>query len=111
MMKLFKKYTKKSNVQQSATSLQVESLEDRMMLSSVQITAGGDLGGEQFALQIDGQTVEQFTVSQEISTFDFQTEQPVTADQIRIEFLNDQFDPENGIDSNLTVDSIEIDGV
>jgi len=110
MMNLLKKKAKKSNVQQPA-GLRLESLEDRMMLSSVQIFAAGDLGGEQFALQIDGQTVEQFTVSQELSTFDFQTDQPVSADQIRIEFLNDQFDPENGIDSNLRVEAIQIDGV
>ena len=81
------------------------------MLSAVQIFAAGDLGGEQFALQIDGQTVEQFTVGQQLSAFDFQADQPITASQVRIQFLNDQFDPANGIDANLIVDAIEIDGV
>ena len=110
MLNFFKNNSKTPNFGQLA-SLQLEPLEDRMLLSSVQIFAAGDLGGEQFALQIDGQTVEQFTVSQDFATFDFQTQQPVTADQVRIEFLNDQFDPANGIDSNLIVDAIEIDGV
>ena len=91
--------------------MQLEALENRRMLSAVQIFAAGDLGGEEFALQIDGQTVEQFTVSQEFSTFEFQAESPITADQVSIEFLNDQFDPAAGIDSNLIVDAIEIDGV
>ena len=91
--------------------LQIEALEKRTLLSGVQVFAAGDLGGEQFALQIDGQIVEQFTVSQDLSTFEFQTDQPITADQVRIEFLNDQFDPAAGIDSNLIVDAIEIDGV
>ena len=92
-------------------SLQLEALENREMLSSVQIFAAGDLGGEEFALQIDGQTVEQFTVSQDLSVFEFQADSPITADQVSIEFLNDQFDPANGIDSNLIVDAIAIDGV
>jgi len=82
--------------------LHIETLEERRMLSGVSIFAAGDLGGEQFALNIEGQTAEVFTVTQELSTFEFQTEQPLTADQISIEFLNDQFDPANGIDSNLS---------
>ena len=106
------KRSNRSNVSQNQKSqLGVESLEPRAMLSSVSVFAAGDLGGEEFALQIDGETVEQFTVSQEFQTFEFDTDQPVTADQISIEFLNDQFDPENGIDANLIVDAIEIDGV
>ena len=91
--------------------LRMEPLEDRMMLSGVEVFAAGDLGGEQFALNIDGQTVEIFTVTQELSTFEFQSDTPITADQVSIEFLNDQFDPENGIDANLIVDAIQIDGV
>ena len=78
--------------------------------SRVQIFASGDMGGEEFALQIDGQTVEQFTATQNLSTFEFQTAQPVTPDQVRIEFLNDQYDPAAGIDANLRVDAIQIDG-
>ena len=93
------------------SQLSIEALENREMLSAVQIFAAGDLGGEQFALQIDGQTVEQFTVGQQLSAFDFQADQPITASQVRIQFLNDQFDPAAGIDANLIVDAIEIDGV
>ena len=110
---MFNRSKKKANSTNTNTSnfLNIEPLEERMMLSSVSVFAAGDLGGEQFALNIDGQTVETFTVTQELSTFEFQTDQPVTAGQVSIEFLNDQFDPANGIDSNLIVDAIEIDGV
>ena len=110
MVSLTKKKSTSTRNNQSL-SLQMETLEDRQMLSGVQIFAAGDLGGEEFALQIDGQTVEQFTVSQDLSTFDFQTDQAISADQVSIVFLNDQFDPANGIDSNLIVDAIEIDGI
>ena len=104
---------RKSNAikQNQKHMLQVEALEARAMLSAVSVFAAGDLGGEQFALQIDGATVQEFTVSQDFATFEFQSDQPISADQISIEFLNDQFDPANGIDSNLIVDAIEIDGV
>jgi len=51
--------TNRSNLGHSSLSL--EQLEDRMMLSSVQIFAAGTQGGEQFALQVDGFTVETFT--------------------------------------------------
>ena len=93
------------------TALQLEALESREMLSSVQIFAAGDLGGEQFDVRIDGATVASFTASQQLSTFEVQTDQPVTAGQVQIEFLNDQFDPTAGIDANLLVDAIAIDGV
>ena len=109
MLNLLKRNAQTNRTNQPST-LQLEALESRMMLSSVQIFASGDLGGEQFDLQIDGQTVQQFTVSQEPSVFEFQTDQTISADQVRIQFTNDFFDPANGIDSNLVVDAIEIDG-
>jgi len=110
---MFNRLKNRVNLNNANTSkgLRIEALEERRMLSGVSIFAAGDLGGEQFALNIDGQTVEVFTVTQELGTFEFETDQPLTADQVSIEFLNDQFDPENGIDSNLIVDAIEIDGV
>ena len=110
---MFNRLKNRVNLNKANTSkgLRIEALEERRMLSGVSIFAAGDLGGEQFALNIDGQTVEVFTVTQELGTFEFETDQPLTADQVSIEFLNDQFDPENGIDSNLIVDAIEIDGV
>ena len=97
------------------TQLVVENLETRMMLSTVQIFASGSEGGEQFELQIDGDVVETFEIALGTDilndqVFTFETADPVTAGDIRIEFINDVFDPVNGVDSNLIVDAIAIDG-
>ena len=97
------------------TQLAVENLEPRMMLSTVQIFASGSEGGEQFELQIDGNVVETFEIALGTDilndqVFTFETADPVTAGDIRIEFINDVFDPANGVDSNLIVDAIAIDG-
>ena len=97
------------------TQLAVENLEPRMMLSTVQIFASGSEGGEQFELQIDGNVVETFEIALGTDilndqVFTFETADPVNAGDIRIEFINDVFDPANGFDSNLIVDAIAIDG-
>ena len=86
------------------------------MLSSVQIFAAGQTGQEAFNLLIDDQVVETFErvggdiESRDFERFAFDTDGAVTADQVSIEFINDAFDPETGVDSNLVVDRIEIDG-
>ena len=98
------------------SGLSVEQLEERMMLSTVQIFAAGTLGGEQLQLQIDGVAVETFTTgaganSGNFQSFFFETNDTITADNVRIAFLNDFFDPNTGADSNLVVDAIVVDGV
>ena len=81
-----------------------------------------DLGGRhdrlpnRWSLQIDGETVAQWTdiggdVGEGVyEMFSFDHSEPVTADQIRVVFTNDQY-VEGVIDRNLVVDQIEIDGV
>ena len=106
--------TNRSNLGHSSLSL--EQLEDRMMLSSVQIFAAGTQGGEQFALQVDGFTVETFTAgagaeSGNFQSFTFETDRTVRANNLRIAFLNDSVDPVTGADSNLRIDAIVVDGV
>ena len=78
--------------------------------SVIEVRAQGDDGTEQFQLQIDGTVVGTYSVSTAYQTFSFTAVGNVTADQVRIEFINDQYDPANGIDSNLRVDYVEIDG-
>ena len=100
----------------STLQLQVENLEPRMMLSTVDIAAAGFEGGEQMELQIDGQTVETWTVTsgaadRQFSLYSYTTPETITADQVRIRFINDLYDPDNGIDFNLAVDDIVIDNV
>ena len=78
----------------------------------ITVNARGFEGTESFALQIDGQTVQTFeNISTTFSSYNFEATGNVTADQIRVVFLNDQFDLENGIDSNLVVDDIVVGGV
>jgi len=100
----------------SNLQLQMETLEPRMMLSTVQIFASGTQGGEQLQLQIDGNVAETFEIGigtdiLNDQTFFFETDETITADDVRIEFLNDSFNAATGADSNLIVDAIAVDGV
>lgn len=78
--------------------------------SLIGINARGDEGAEVFQLLIDGNAVETFYATDQYQTFQYQADGIVTADQVRIEFLNDDWDPANNIDNNLVVDFISIDG-
>ena len=96
--------------------LQLEALEERMMLSSVEIFAAGETGTEAFNLLIDGNVVQTFESvggdfeARQFERFVFDPSTPVSADQVAIEFINDNFDPDTGRDVNLFVDKIIIDG-
>ncbi|MEL6106236.1 MAG: DUF4347 domain-containing protein, partial [Planctomycetota bacterium] len=79
--------------------------------SIIEIRARGDEGGEQFRLLIEEVAVQTFTTSTEDQTFAYTAPMLVTPDQIRIEFFGDQYDPDLGIDRNLNVDWIRVDGV
>ena len=77
--------------------------------SVIEIRARGDEGSEQFNLQVQGRLVGTYQVTSEMQTFRYTHSETVGADDIRVEFINDQWDPAAGIDSNLTVDFIAID--
>lgn len=98
--------------QLSRTILQIEQLEDRMMLSTVEVIAAGNTGNEAFRIRVDGVSVAPFRgIGTEFSTFTYESDEELSADQISIEFANDRWLPELGIDNNLIVDKIVIDGV
>jgi IgGFc binding protein/Ca-dependent carbohydrate-binding module xylan-binding/Bacterial Ig-like domain (group 1)/Putative Ig domain/PKD domain len=78
--------------------------------SLIQIQARGDEGGEQFELLVDDQVVESYTTSTEFQLFSFATTKAVAPNQIKVRFTNDRYDPIKGIDYNLLVDCIVIDG-
>ncbi|MFY0615141.1 MAG: hypothetical protein JXQ99_26665, partial [Hyphomicrobiaceae bacterium] len=60
---------------------------------------------------IDGVVVATYeNVPQAGEEYTYQADQEITADQVRIAFTNDLYDPANGIDRNLIVDKIVIDG-
>ena len=103
--------------QNQPVSLSLEALEDRMMLSSVEIFAAGATGEENLDLLVNGEVVQTFfNVGGDASTrqferFSFETDQTVTPGNIGIRFSNDAFDPSIGLDRDLIVDRIVVDGV
>ena len=79
--------------------------------STVVVTASGDQGQENFELQLDGQTVASFNaIGTSQQDFVYQAFDTVTPDRVRVVFTNDVYDPGAGVDYNLNVDKIEIDG-
>ena len=95
---------------------QCESLEQRMMLSTVQLLAAGSDGTEQMQLKVNGSAVQTWTLPSganegAFQPFVYESADTITADQIRVEFINDVYDPVNNIDSNLRLDAVVLDGV
>ena len=89
------------------------------MLSTVQVFAAGATGQEQMVVNV-GDTSFDVTVGGnpgELQEFTFEVENrffpglPVSINGVTIEFVNDAFDPSTGLDRNLTVDKVVIDGV
>ncbi|MFK8112100.1 MAG: DUF4347 domain-containing protein, partial [Rubripirellula sp.] len=82
----------------------------------ISIYAAGAMGDERMELQIDGKTVATFNdvggdpSGRQFNRFDYDAA-GIKADQIRVLFTNDQYAPEQGIDRNLVVDRVVIDGV
>lgn len=104
------------NPQKRYLDLHSENLEPRIMLSTVQLIAGGTEGGEEMQLLIDGNEVQAWTVSdggdtEQFNIYTWNTSDTITADQVRVQFSNDLYDPSNNVDRNLVVDAIVIDGV
>jgi hypothetical protein len=78
--------------------------------STIQVRASGQEGGERFNLLIDDVAVAAFAATTNDQTFSYQASGSVSADQVRVEFTNDLWDPANSVDRNLSVDFISIDG-
>ncbi|MEM6470527.1 MAG: DUF4347 domain-containing protein [Planctomycetota bacterium] len=79
--------------------------------SIIAVEASGSTGEEAFELQIDGEVVASWqSVPVSGATYVTQVAEDVTPDQVRVAFINDFQDIESGVDRNLTVDRISIDG-
>ena len=79
--------------------------------STIQIFAEGSEGAEIMELLIDGQVQARYEdIPTAGNVFVFQSTEVITADQVRVAFVNDVYDPANGIDYNLTIDKIDING-
>lgn len=82
----------------------------------ITIRAAGSEGQEQMQLQIDGTTVQTWNNiggdpdAGQFQTFTYNGGAGVTADQVRVVFSNDVYLPDQGIDYNLRVDSVNING-
>ena len=79
--------------------------------SRLTVYARGDEGGEQFSVLAGAYQFPTATVTTELQAYEFFLNEDVDAGSVQVQFLNDFYQPENGIDFNLTVDRIEIDGV
>jgi Subtilase family/Lysyl oxidase/Calx-beta domain/Ca-dependent carbohydrate-binding module xylan-binding len=79
-------------------------------VTTIQVSASGDEGGERGELRVAGALVGRFTVTTAFQTFSYQIAQTVTADQIQVFFTNDVYDLANSIDNNLNVDYVVING-
>ena len=115
-MRFFRRLLPNSRKQvQVNGQLVCSTLEDRILLSTVQLIAAGQEGGEQMQLQIDGSEVAAWTLSAgasngQFQTYTYNTPDTITADQVRIQFSNDLYDPANNFDRNVRVDAIAVDG-
>ena len=78
--------------------------------SDITVRARGSEGGEQFNLILGGQVVQTFTTGTSFQTFNFTSGFNVGLSDISIEFFGDRFDAANGIDTNLDVNFVTIDG-
>lgn len=101
---------------QSTQRLELENLEPRVLLSAVNIFAAGATGQETAQLLIDDRVVAEFqnvggdASSRNFYQLHYNSTDRLTADQISVRFANDLYDPDRGIDRNLFVDRITIDG-
>ena len=90
--------------------------------TEIKFYAAGSTGNEIVGLQIGGVQVATYDLSllggaagdltnRNFIELTYSSDIPFSASDVRVEFLNDTFDPANGIDFNVAIDRIEIDGV
>lgn len=79
--------------------------------STIVVTADGQDGRENFELRIDGNTVASYdSIGTARQNYTYFANETISPDRISVAFTNDVFDEAQGIDYNLNVDSISIDG-
>lgn len=77
----------------------------------VTVSAAGSTGEEVMQLLIDNQVVRQWIVGTEQADYNFETSESISASSVKVRFLNDLYQPELGVDRNLIVDKVTVDGV
>ncbi len=81
----------------------------------IQVRAAGTTGDERLRLEVNGQTITTWTLSNtnaDAGTFRTFTADigNATIDQVRLRFINDLYDPAAGIDRNVRVDFVQLNG-
>ena len=90
-----------------------EKLEERKLLATLDILAAGTSGTERINLYVDSQIVATFddlgtgAYSNRFNTLSYQSEEAISAGDVRIEFVNDAYTP---IYRDVQIDAIVIDG-
>lgn len=79
--------------------------------SRLTVYARGDAGDESFTVLAGSEDFVSTRVTTELQAYEFFLNESVSPNQVRIEFFGDTVNPFSGIDRNLTVDRIELDGV
>ncbi len=93
--------------------LTFENLEDRKLLAALDILAAGTSGTEQINLYVDNQVVATFddlgtgAYANRFNTLSYQSDEPISAGDVRIEFVNDAYTP---VYRDVQIDAIVIDG-
>ena len=93
--------------------LAFEKLEERKLLATLDILAAGTSGTEQINLYVDNQVVATFddlgtgAYANRFNTLSYESEEPISAGDVRIEFVNDAYTP---VYRDVQIDAIVIDG-
>jgi len=90
--------------------------------NTITLLVAGSTANEIITLEISGQVVATWNLADnggqagnlDVGNFiplTFTADDPIEASDVRINFTNDRYEPDNGIDYNVAVDRIEIDGI
>ncbi|KLU03649.1 fibronectin type III domain protein [Rhodopirellula islandica] len=79
--------------------------------SELIVYARGDQGGEKMNVLAGSFRADQISLTTEMTAYTFYLDTDLKPSSVRVEFINDLYRPDQGIDYNLVVDRIEIDGV
>ena len=94
-----------------------ERLEARTLLTTIQILAAGVTGQEVIDLEVNGAVVGSYgnlgtgAFDAQFVTLEYSTADVISANDVRIAFTNDLYDPQANIDRNVRIDAILLDGV
>ena len=78
--------------------------------NDIVIHARGTSGDEKVALYVNNQPVQFWSLSTSFQDYTYAPPRAITVNQLSIEFLNDRWEPQNGINYDAQVDYITVNG-